>query len=57
MEMDEIIKKVNYYAKLSKQRKLTPSEREERNKFRRLYLEQFKNLVREHLENIEKILK
>ncbi len=53
MEMDEIIKKINYYAKLSKQRELTSSEKEERNKFRKLYLELFKNQVRGHLENIE----
>ncbi len=51
--MDEIIKKVNFYARLSKERELTASEKEDRNKFRKLYLEQFKQQVRGHLDNIE----
>ena len=48
MEMKDIIEKVNYYAKLSKERKLTEEEI-----YRRMYLDQFKAQVKEHLDNIE----
>lgn len=51
--MKDIIEKVNYYSRLSKERDLTPKEKEQREYYRKLYLEQFKNQVRSHLENIE----
>ena len=53
MEMKDIIEKVNYYAKLSKERKLTEEEIKDREIYRRMYLDQFKTQVREHLDNIE----
>ncbi len=51
--MKDIIEKVNYYSRLSKVRELTQEEKKEREHYRRLYIEQFKNQVRGHLENIE----
>ena len=53
MEMKDIIEKVNYYAKLSKKRKLTEEEIKDREIYRRLYLDKFKAQVKEHLDNIE----
>ena len=37
MEMKDIIEKVNYYAKLSKERKLTEEETKDREIYRRKY--------------------
>ena len=53
MEMKDIIEKVNYYAKLSKERKLTEEEIKDREIYRRRYLDQFKAQVKTHLDNIE----
>lgn len=53
MEMKDIIEKVNYYAKLSKERKLTEEEIKDREIYRRMYLDQFKAQVKKHLDNIE----
>ena len=53
MEMKDIIEKVNYYAKLSRERKLTEEEIKDREIYRRLYLDQFKAQVKKHLDNIE----
>ena len=53
MEMKDIIEKVNYYAKLSKERKLTEEEIKDRVIYRRMYLDQFKAQVKKHLDNIE----
>ena len=53
MEMKDIIEKVNYYAKLSKERKLTEEEINDREIYRRMYLDQFKAQVKKHLDNIE----
>ena len=53
MEMKDIIEKVNYYAKLSKERKLTEEEIKDREIYRRMYLDQFKEQVKTHLDNIE----
>ena len=53
MEMKDIIGKVNYYARLSKERKLTDEEAKDREVYRKLYLEQFKQQVKNHLDNIE----
>ena len=53
MEMKDIIEKVNYYAKLSKERKLTEEEITDREIYRRMYLDQFKAQVKKHLDNIE----
>ena len=51
--MKDIIEKVNYYAKLSKERKLTEEEINDREIYRRMYLDQFKAQVKKHLDNIE----
>ena len=53
MEMKDIIAKVNYYAKLSKERKLTEEEIKDREIYRRMYLDQFKTQVKKHLDSIE----
>ena len=53
MEMKDIIEKVNYYAKLSKERKLTEEEIKDREIYRKMYLDQFKAQVKTHLDNIE----
>ena len=53
MEMKDIIEKVNYYAKLSKERKLTEEEIKDREIYRRMYLDQFTAQVKKHLDNIE----
>ncbi|MDC7955000.1 DUF896 domain-containing protein [Fusobacterium simiae] len=53
MEMKDIIEKVNYYARLSKERKLTEDEIKDREIYRRMYLDQFKAQVKQHLDNIE----
>ena len=53
MEMKDIIAKVNYYAKLSKERKLTEEEIKDREIYRRMYLDQFKAQVKGHLDSIE----
>ena len=53
MEMKDIIEKVNYYAKLSKERKLTEEEIKDREIYRRMYLDQFKAQVRKHLDKIK----
>ena len=53
MEMKDIIEKVNYYTKLSKERKLTEEEIKDREIYRRMYLDQFKAQIKKHLDNIE----
>ena len=53
MEMKDIIAKVNYFSKLARERELTEAEKEERQKYRHMYLEQFKAQVRGHLDNIK----
>ncbi|WDD88983.1 DUF896 domain-containing protein [Fusobacterium nucleatum] len=53
MEMKDIIEKVNYYTKLSKERKLTEEEIKDREIYRRMYLYKFKAQVKAHLDNIE----
>ena len=53
MEMKDIIAKVNYYAKLSKERKLTEEEIKDREIYRRMYLDQFKAQVKKHLDSIK----
>lgn len=53
MDMREIIKNVNYYAKIAKERTLTEEELSEREKYRKLYLEKFKAQVRGNLDSIK----
>lgn len=53
MEMKDIIAKVNYFSKLARERELTEEEKIEREKYRKLYLEQFKAQVKGHLDSIK----
>lgn len=53
MEMKDIIAKVNYFSKLARERELTEAEKEEREKYRQLYLEQFRAQVKGHLDRIK----
>ncbi len=53
MEMKDIIAKVNFYSKLARERTLTDEETIERQKYRALYLEQFKSQVRGHLDQVK----
>ena len=52
-KLQEIIKNVNYYAKIAKERTLTEEELSERDKYRKLYLEKFKAQVRGNLDSIK----
>lgn len=51
--MKDIIAKVNYYSALAKKKTLTDEETIERQKYRTLYLEQFKSQVRGHLDKVK----
>lgn len=51
--MDEIVKKINEFTRLSKERELTEEEKKEREKYRRLYIDKFKESLKGHLDNIK----
>ncbi len=51
--MKDIIAKVNYYSALAKKRTLTDEETIARQKYRTLYLEQFRSQVRGHLDQVK----
>lgn len=51
--MKDIIAKVNYYSALAKKKTLTDEETIERQKYRTLYLEQFKSQVKGHLDQVK----
>lgn len=53
MEMKDIIAKVNYFSNLARERELTKEEQEEREKYRKMYLEKFKAQVKGHLDSIK----
>ena len=48
-----LVKKVNEYAKLSKERELTEEEKKDRDKYRKLYMDKFRQTMRGHLDNIK----
>ena len=52
-KMDEIVKKINEFTKLSKERELTEEEKKEREKYRRLYIDKFKESLKGYLDNIK----
>ena len=52
-KMDEIVKKINEFTKLSKERELTEEEKKEREKYRRIYIDKFKESLKGHLDNIK----
>ena len=49
----EIVKKINEFTKLSKERELTEEEKKEREKYRILYIDKFKESLKGHLDNIK----
>ena len=51
--MQNIIKKINEFSKLAKERELTEEEKKEREKYRKMYMEKFRESVRGHLEIIK----
>ncbi|MEN9439531.1 MAG: hypothetical protein RL613_1030 [Fusobacteriota bacterium] len=51
-EMDKIIKKVNEYAKLSKERELTEEEKKDRDNYRKVYMDKFRQTRRGPRDNI-----
>ena len=51
--MDEIVIKINEFTRLSKERELTEEEKKEREKYRRLYIDKFKESLKGHLDNIK----
>ena len=53
--MDEIVKKINEFTRLSKERELTEEEKKEREKYRRLYIDKFKESLKGHLDNIKMV--
>ena len=53
VKMEKIIKKINEFSKIAKERKLTEEEAEEREKYRKLYMEKFKETMRGHLDSIK----
>ena len=52
-KMEYIIKKVNEFSKLARERELTEEEKKEREKYRKIYIEKFKESVRGHLDSIK----
>lgn len=51
--METIIKKINEFSKLAKERELSEEEKVEREKYRKMYMEKFKESMRGHLETIK----
>ena len=51
--MEKIIKKINEFSKIAKERKLTEEEAKEREKYRKMYMEKFKETMRGHLDSIK----
>ena len=51
--MDEIVKKINEFSKIAKERELTEEEAKEREKYRRIYIDKFKESLKGHLDNIK----
>ena len=53
LKMKDIIKKINEFSKLARERELTEEEKKEREKYRKMYIEKFKESVRGHLDSIK----
>ena len=51
--MEDIIKKINEFTKISRERELTDEEKTEREKYRKIYIEKVKNSMRGHLDSIK----
>ena len=52
-KMEDIIKKINEFSRLARERELTEEEKKEREKYRKMYIEKFKESVRGHLDSIK----
>jgi len=53
MTMDERIARINELARASRERELTPEEKEEQAKLRKEYIENFKGNLRAQLDSIK----
>ena len=51
--MKKIIDKINEYTKISKERELTEDEKTEREKYRKLYIDKFRESMKGHLDSIK----
>lgn len=51
--MEDIIKKINEFSKIIKERNLTEEEVIEREKYRKMYMDKFKESMRGHLDSIK----
>ncbi len=51
--MENIIKKINEFSRLAKERELTEEEKMQRQKYRKMYMEKFRESIRGHLESIK----
>ena len=51
--MMNIIKEINYYTNIARERELSGTERNEREAYRKLYLKKFRENFINHLENIK----
>lgn len=51
--MMNIIKEINYYTNIARERELSGTERNERETYRKLYLKKFRENFINHLENIK----
>ena len=51
--MMNIIKEINYYINIARERELSGAERNEREAYRKLYLKKFRENFINHLENIK----
>ena len=51
--MKKIIDKINEYTKISKERELTEDEKIEREKYRKLYIDKFRESMKGHLDSIK----
>ena len=51
--MQNIIKNINEFSKLAKERELTEEEKEERIKYRNLYMTNFRANFKNHLDSIK----
>lgn len=49
----ELLEKVNYYGKLSKERKLTDEEKKQQLKIRAEYLKEFRSGMKQVLDNVD----
>lgn len=51
--MDNIIKKINEFSKIARERNLTEEEKIEREKYRKMYMEKFRESIKGHLDSIK----